>query len=250
MTVLKHTINREDTAANWLSSNPILALGTYGHETDTGKLKLGDGTHTWTQLVYVNADDLPIDTGIEQGINTYEGADGNVAFTNLGIECTIAALHAGDSYTGIKSVVTAAAATNANGAAAYFETDVTGTVAGTLYGAGSWINFNAAVTTGANMVCAQDNGIYGIHTGTYTSTKMIIGMRMELVSDTSGGCVPGSLFLFSTNIYGTALTAMFDVNVKVDLGWVTAALSGTVGHVPLFKEVSTGTVHYVNVYSS
>lgn len=145
--------------------------------------------------------------------------------------------------------VSAAAARNENGAAGYFETDVTATVAGTLYGMGSWVNFNAAVTTGANMVCAQDNGIYGVAAGTYTNTKMIIGMRMELVSDSSGGCAPGSLYLFSTNIYGRECTALIDVNDKSEVGWITGTLSSGGCHIPLFKERGT-TTFYVNCYTS
>lgn len=43
---------RRDTAANWLTANPILALAEAGYETDTGKFKFGDGVKTWTQLTY------------------------------------------------------------------------------------------------------------------------------------------------------------------------------------------------------
>lgn len=43
---------RHDTAANWTSVNPILALGERGVETDTGKEKSGDGSTVWTSLPY------------------------------------------------------------------------------------------------------------------------------------------------------------------------------------------------------
>lgn len=45
---------RRDTAANWTSTNPILAAGEKGLETDTKKFKFGDGTSTWTALGYAN----------------------------------------------------------------------------------------------------------------------------------------------------------------------------------------------------
>lgn len=48
---------RRDTAANWTSANPTLAQGEIGYETDTDKVKIGDGTTAWTSLGYV------IDTG-------------------------------------------------------------------------------------------------------------------------------------------------------------------------------------------
>jgi len=41
-----------DTAANFTSDNPTLAEGQFAKESDTGKLKLGDGTTAWTSLDY------------------------------------------------------------------------------------------------------------------------------------------------------------------------------------------------------
>jgi hypothetical protein len=43
---------RNDTAANWISVNPILAQGELGVENDTGKFKIGDGTTVWDILNY------------------------------------------------------------------------------------------------------------------------------------------------------------------------------------------------------
>jgi hypothetical protein len=43
---------RRDTAANWTSSNPILAQGEFAWESDTGKFKIGDGLTAWTALAY------------------------------------------------------------------------------------------------------------------------------------------------------------------------------------------------------
>ena len=48
---------RRDTAANWTSANPILAQGELGLETDTSKIKAGDGSTVWASLGYL------IDTG-------------------------------------------------------------------------------------------------------------------------------------------------------------------------------------------
>ena len=43
---------RRDTAANWTSANPTLAQGEMGIETDTSKIKVGDGSTAWTSLGY------------------------------------------------------------------------------------------------------------------------------------------------------------------------------------------------------
>lgn len=45
---------RRDTAANWANplKNPILGDGEQGYETDTGKMKIGNGITRWNQLPY------------------------------------------------------------------------------------------------------------------------------------------------------------------------------------------------------
>lgn len=43
---------RRDTAANWATANPVLALGEPGVETDTLKVKVGDGATAWNSLGY------------------------------------------------------------------------------------------------------------------------------------------------------------------------------------------------------
>jgi len=48
---------RRDTASNWSSANPTLAQGELGLETDTLKLKAGDGSTAWNSASYL------IDTG-------------------------------------------------------------------------------------------------------------------------------------------------------------------------------------------
>ena len=45
-------ILRHDTSTEWMLNNPILALGEYGVEDDTHRVKRGDGIHTWDELLY------------------------------------------------------------------------------------------------------------------------------------------------------------------------------------------------------
>lgn len=49
---------RRDTATNWTNVNPVLALAEPGVETDTNKMKIGDGTKTWTELQYIDGADV------------------------------------------------------------------------------------------------------------------------------------------------------------------------------------------------
>lgn len=43
---------RRDSAADWTSTDPTLAAGEIGVETDTGLFKIGDGSTAWTALAY------------------------------------------------------------------------------------------------------------------------------------------------------------------------------------------------------
>lgn len=46
---------RRDTYANFTSSNPVLGSGEPAYETDTKKLKIGDGSTAYTQLAYFSS---------------------------------------------------------------------------------------------------------------------------------------------------------------------------------------------------
>lgn len=58
MTVQTRIQLRRDTASNWTSTNPVLAAGEIGVETNTGKFKIGDGTTAWSSLSVANPTDL------------------------------------------------------------------------------------------------------------------------------------------------------------------------------------------------
>lgn len=51
-TIPARIVIRRDTAANWTTVNPVLLNGEWGFETDTRKLKIGDGASTWNALSY------------------------------------------------------------------------------------------------------------------------------------------------------------------------------------------------------
>jgi hypothetical protein len=76
---------------------------------------------------------------------------------------------------------------------------------------------------------------------------MIMGARMQYVAD--DGANPGSLFLFSTNIYSNVLTALFDVNAIGDFNNTTTKSGDSVA-IPFCKDASSGTTYYINIYSS
>lgn len=48
---------RNDTAENWNTQNPVLLKGEMGVESDTGKIKIGNGTADWKTLKYSGVDE-------------------------------------------------------------------------------------------------------------------------------------------------------------------------------------------------
>lgn len=50
---LSRLLQRKGEASQWAVTNPVLESGELGIETDTKKLKLGDGRTAWNDLVYV-----------------------------------------------------------------------------------------------------------------------------------------------------------------------------------------------------
>lgn len=81
MTLSAQFLMRNDTAANWITINPVLGKGEMGVETNTHKFKFGDGTSPWNDLPYAsaqgalekNVDPVPDDKGYDIGtrwINT------------------------------------------------------------------------------------------------------------------------------------------------------------------------------------
>jgi hypothetical protein len=54
---------KRGTASNWTSSNPILLAGEIGFETDTNKMKVGDGTSNWNDLSYTTINDELLTAG-------------------------------------------------------------------------------------------------------------------------------------------------------------------------------------------
>ena len=78
---------RSDTAANWVSVNPTLAVGETGFETDTGKLKVGTGSSDWNSLIYVtDASDLAGIIPSARISGSYTGITGLGTLTSLTID--------------------------------------------------------------------------------------------------------------------------------------------------------------------
>jgi len=141
------------------------------------------------------------------------------------------------------SNVSVAAPNQSDGSAALFQCNASGTFGGSTSGIGSWINFGSATVTGAYIVAAQSNGIYG--TATMTNSRIIFGLKME-------GIVVGTPAYFCPFYLGTsnrAISALFDVASGPAIGYVTSTPTAAAnGAVPLFVDAG-GTVVWIHTFA-
>jgi len=86
---------KRGTAAAWTSANPTLNAGEMGFETDTKKMKVGDGSTAWTSLAYTTTDgDI---SGVTAGTGLSGG--GSTGAVTLSIDSTVATLTGSQTLT-------------------------------------------------------------------------------------------------------------------------------------------------------
>jgi hypothetical protein len=78
MAVQTQIQTRRGTAATWTSTNPTLAAGEIGFESDTGKFKIGTGSTAWNSLAYsAGATAVTYLYNATSGQTTFSGTDAN-----------------------------------------------------------------------------------------------------------------------------------------------------------------------------
>lgn len=151
---LKHGL-----AASWTEKNPVLLAGEIGIETDTLKMKVGDGTSHWDALGYLGADANDILAIINENrdsctaVEVAEGKSDTEALATIlnpknGDTAVLSKVISGDkkSYTAyVYDNAWKAMDGNYNASNVYFDKDLTYTVGiGTLAKPSSSATFNAA----------------------------------------------------------------------------------------------------------
>lgn len=97
---------KRDTAANFTSNDPTLADGQPGYETDTGKMKIGDGSTAWTSLGYFSSGGTPggSDTQVQFNDSSAFGGDADFTYDKTTGKLTINPVGAGDTALNITHV--------------------------------------------------------------------------------------------------------------------------------------------------
>jgi hypothetical protein len=86
MAVVTQIQVRRGTAAQWTSTNPTLAAGEFGFETDTNKIKCGTGSTAWTSLGYIGNDgDI---TGVTAGTGISGGGTSGTVTVSIDTSVT------------------------------------------------------------------------------------------------------------------------------------------------------------------
>jgi len=65
MAVVTQIQVRRGTASQWTATNPVLAAGEWGYESDTNKAKIGNGSSAWNSLSYFGGSGDVTLTGIQ-----------------------------------------------------------------------------------------------------------------------------------------------------------------------------------------
>jgi hypothetical protein len=87
MAVVTQIQVRRGTASQWTSTNPTLAAGEWGFESDTGKVKIGNGSTAWNSLGYTGAGDIE---GVTAGTGLSGG--GTSGTVTVSIDSTVTTL--------------------------------------------------------------------------------------------------------------------------------------------------------------
>lgn len=237
-------------------TNYLFDCGGTGNEFPTGTGKIFYEHTLWTR---VNGTDKYIVLSDSENCISLSGTIGATGIsigtctTGISIGATTTAINISGTATGAsgKAIKAYYTVNNANYGDAYslVESDLTltGTVAGMVSAFGSWVNM-AAVTTGANYVCAQNNGLWSDTGGILTNGTFIFGMRAQCLLQTNGGASGAKFYPFCVVNNTNVTTAIFKCNAgSSDLG-TTAVSKTTEGkYVPLYTD-DAGT-HYVLIYN-
>jgi len=219
---------RRDTAANWTSNNPTPYAGEMCYETDTGYLKVGDGTTAWTSLGYVDTD---TDT-------TYSVGDGGLTEINF--------TSAKDTkLSGIETNADVTDSTNVEAAGAVMESDTstilmqfvvdednmssdTDTKVPTQQSVKAYVDSQVATKDQLSELSGTTDDVTEGSTNLYYTDARVQAVSINDVSEDTTPQLGGNLDLNSNDITGTG-----DINITGDItatGSVNATLVGNLSY--------------------
>ena len=187
---------RRDTAANWTAGNPTPADGQPCYETDTGKLKMGDGATAWNSLAYFAGSVSDGDKGditVSGSGATWTIDNGVVTLAKQANMATASVVYRKTAGAGAPEVQTLATLKTDLGLTGTNSGDQTITLTGDVTGSGTGsfaATIGAGTVTLAKMANLAANSIMGNNTGagatpialTVAQTKTLLAIAAGDVS--------------------------------------------------------------------
>lgn len=183
MAVVTQIQMRRGTAAQWTSTNPTLAAGEQGFETDTGKFKIGNGSTAWTSLSYAGG------TGTVTSITAGTGLSGGTITTSG----TIAI----DTATTV-DVSTAQTLTNKT---------LTAPVINLSLNAQTGTTYTFALTDNGKLVTASNASAQTYSIPTNASVAFPIGTQINIIAIGAGQVTIQAVTSGTTTVASTGATA-------------------------------------------
>ncbi len=157
------------TQAQWAARNPTLTAGEMGIETDTGLFKIGNGTSSWTSLLYQNtATGTTGATGSAGGATGATGSNGTTGATGS---------NGATGATGSIGITGSTGSGGVTGATATFNTlttQVLFNVSGGITGSSNFTYVNPTLTVSSNLVVGTAvTGATGLAVGTSTFIQQV-----------------------------------------------------------------------------
>ena len=217
---------RRGSATDWSGVNPILAAGELGVETNTRKIKVGDGSTAWNSLSYVAADAPEIGEISQDAINT--------ALT-MGAGLT-------KTYNDGANTITISVDSAVVATVAYVDAAVTGLTNSTastyLENADRGAANGVASLDATTKIPEAQLKLTGLTTNITTSGNLE-GQNLTLAGDlfVNGTTVTLDTATFSTEDPMIQL-AKNNVGNAVDLGFVAAHNDGTANHTGFVRDAS------------
>jgi hypothetical protein len=222
---------RRDTSANWAIVNPVLGLGEPGLETDTLKIKYGDGTSPWNSIPYPTVLSTPTPAAALTG-TTIPPNIINSSLTSVGtlIGLTVTNPIQGSITGNAVTATTATTATSAVNATNAVNANIATTLAGganyqIVYQTGTgqitymtapalgntWLNWTGSAYAWSQLPAAAAGTLTGatLASNVLTSSLTSIGTLTNLtVTNPIAGSVTGSAgSVNASNLTGTSLPA-------------------------------------------
>lgn len=182
MAVVTQIQARRGTAAQWTSANPTLAAGEWGYETDTGKVKIGNGSTAWSSLGYTGVGDIEgvtAGTGISGG-----GTSGTVT---VSIDTSVTA-----------DLTTAQTLTNKT---------LTAPVINLGFNAQTGTTYTFALTDNGKLVTASNASAQTYSIPTNATTAFPIGTQINIIQIGAGQVTIQAASSGTTTVSSTGATA-------------------------------------------